>query len=162
MVEAHELPSLAGTYVQLCTFSASMEMDSVMLGLRALGHRGRFAVVQLLVRAGEAGMSAGDIARATRSLPNTLTMNLNVLSRAGLVRSRRAGRWIIYTAAFDRLSELMVLLAESFGGGAVHADAAEPSREPPIQARMAPGRVNPAQLAAPPTLGARRRKPLGR
>jgi ArsR family transcriptional regulator, arsenate/arsenite/antimonite-responsive transcriptional repressor len=142
--------------------SVWMKMESAILALRALGHQGRFEVVRLLVRAGEAGLSAGDIARATRSLPNTLTMNMNVLSRAGLVRSRRAGRWIIYTAAFDRLSELMVVLTESFGGGAVRGEAAESPPEPPIQARMARGRGKPARSAGPPTLSARRRTPLGR
>ena len=49
------------------------------------------------------GMAAGEIARATGVLPNTLSSNLNILSGAGLVASQRHGRSIVYTAAFDRM-----------------------------------------------------------
>lgn len=50
--------------------------------------------------------------------PNTLSASLNVLFQAGLVSSRRDGRSVIYTAAFDRIATLMGFLAEDCCAGA--------------------------------------------
>lgn len=94
-----------------------METSSAVSALSALAHPGRLDVYRLLVRAGEAGMAAGEIARATGSLPNTLSANLNILSGAGLVRSRRDGRLIIYTAAYDRMRDLLGFLMEDCCSG---------------------------------------------
>ena len=62
-------------------------------------------------------MAAGDIARATGSLANTLSTNLNVLAGAGLVASRRDGRSIIYAAGYERMRELLAFLMEDCCGG---------------------------------------------
>ena len=66
----------------------------------------------MLVRAGPAGMPAGDIVRATGAVPNTLSTHLNILSAAGLISSRRDGRSIIYNAAYERIGELLAFLVE--------------------------------------------------
>ncbi|MFC3079994.1 ArsR/SmtB family transcription factor [Phenylobacterium terrae] len=95
-----------------------METSSAVAALSALAHPGRLEVYRLLVRAGDPGMAAGEIARATGSLPNTLSANLNILSGAGLVRSRREGRSIIYTAAYDRMRDLLGFLMEDCCSGA--------------------------------------------
>lgn len=71
----------------------------------------------MLVRAGRDGMPAGDIARATGVRPNTLSTNLSILSHAGLVVARREGRSVIYTAAYERINELVTFLGEDFFGG---------------------------------------------
>ena len=55
------------------------------------------------MRAGTEGLAAGEIARATGGLANTLSTNLNVLAHAGLVGSRRDGRSIIYAADYERM-----------------------------------------------------------
>ena len=89
-----------------------METPNAVVALSALAHPGRLETFRLLVRAGPAGMAAGDIARATGSLANTLSANLNLLSGAGLVSSRREGRSIIYSAGYDRMSELLAFLME--------------------------------------------------
>lgn len=94
-----------------------MESASAIAALSALAHEGRLAVFRLLVRAGPDGMAAGDIARATGALPNTLSSNLGILSAAGLVTSRRAGRSIIYTAAYERMRDLLAFLMEDCCGG---------------------------------------------
>lgn len=94
-----------------------MGLDAAAQGLSALAHPGRLGVFRLLVKAGPAGMAAGDIAKAMESLPNTLSNNLNILSGAGLVRSRREGRSVIYTAAYDRMRELLAFLIDDCCGG---------------------------------------------
>jgi DNA-binding transcriptional ArsR family regulator len=94
-----------------------MEPQSAVNGLSALAHPGRLEVFRRLVRAGPEGMAAGEIARATGSLANTLSTNLNVLAGAGLVSSRREGRSIIYAAGYDRMRELLAFLMEDCCGG---------------------------------------------
>ncbi|NEX91260.1 metalloregulator ArsR/SmtB family transcription factor [Caulobacter sp. 17J65-9] len=94
-----------------------MEHKTAVTALSALGHAGRLEVFRLLVKAGVEGMAAGEIARATGSLPNTLSANLNILSGAGLVQSRREGRSIIYTADYARMGQLLAFLVEDCCAG---------------------------------------------
>lgn len=94
-------------------------MDSVaaVAALSALAHPARLEVFRLLVRAGPEGVAAGEIARATGSLANTLSANLNLLAAAGLVTSRREGRSIIYAAGYERMRELLAFLMEDCCAG---------------------------------------------
>ena len=94
-----------------------MEPTSAVTALSALAHEGRLEIFRLLVRAGAEGLAAGEVARATGVLPNTLSSNLGILSVAGLVTSRRDGRSIIYTAAYDRMRDLLAFLMEDCCGG---------------------------------------------
>ncbi|HLZ84699.1 MAG TPA: helix-turn-helix transcriptional regulator [Caulobacteraceae bacterium] len=94
-----------------------MDPQAAISGLSALAHLGRLDVFRLLVKAGPEGVAAGEIARATGSLPNTLSTNLSILAGAGLVRSRREGRSIIYTAAYDRMQALLAFLMEDCCAG---------------------------------------------
>jgi len=94
-----------------------MESPAAVTALSALAHPGRLEVFRLLVRAGPQGLAAGEIARATGSLANTLSANLNLLAGAGLVTSRREGRSIIYAAGYERMRELLAFLMEDCCGG---------------------------------------------
>jgi len=94
-----------------------MEIPSAVTALSALAHEGRLEVFRRLVRAGPEGLAAGEIARATGALPNTLSNNLSILAGAGLVASRREGRSIIYTAAYERMGALLAFLMEDCCGG---------------------------------------------
>ncbi len=94
-----------------------MEMQIAVGALAALAHPGRLEVFRLLVRAGNEGMAAGDIARAIGSRLNTLSTNLNILSATGLIASRRDGRSIIYTAGYDQMRELLAYLMEDCCAG---------------------------------------------
>ena len=95
-----------------------MESKAVVASLSALGHEGRLTIFRLLVKAGPAGVAAGEIARRLDSLPNTLSANLNVLSHAGLIVSRREGRSILYSADFAAMSALLGFLMEDCCDGA--------------------------------------------
>jgi DNA-binding transcriptional ArsR family regulator len=85
--------------------------------LSALAHGHRLAVFRLLVRAGSDGMPAGEIARQVGALPNTLSTHLAILDRAGLVRSQRAGRSVIYAADYDGMRDLLGFLIDDCCGG---------------------------------------------
>ena len=94
-----------------------MEMQSAAATLSALAHEGRLAIFRLLVTAGPEGVAAGDIARHVVSPPSTTTANLNVLSQAGLIASRRDGRSILYSANFGVMTDLLgFLMADCCGG----------------------------------------------
>jgi ArsR family transcriptional regulator len=94
-----------------------MEVNDAVTSLSALAHEGRLAIFRLLVRAGREGVAAGEIARHLGVLPNTLSANLNVLSHAGLITSRREGRSILYTAQYDRMRSLLGFLVEDCCNG---------------------------------------------
>jgi len=94
-----------------------MESPAAVTALSALAHPSRLDIFRLLVRAGPEGLAAGEIARATDSLANTLSANLNILAGAGLVTARRDGRSIIYTAAYGRMRDLLAFLVEDCCAG---------------------------------------------
>lgn len=94
-----------------------METKNAVIALSALAHDGRLAVFRALVRARPAGLAAGRIAELTGTSPNTLSAQLSILSQAGIVTSERQGRSIIYSAAFDRVSDLIVFLMEDCCAG---------------------------------------------
>lgn len=94
-----------------------MEKTIAIGALGALAHDGRLDVFRLLVRAGPEGMAAGEIARATGAVQSTLSANLGILSRAGLIAARRDGRSIIYTAGYEQMRDLLGFLMEDCCGG---------------------------------------------
>lgn len=94
-----------------------MEIQAAVAALSALAHEGRLRIFRMLVREGVMGLAAGEIGRRLEVLPNSLSANLNVLAHAGLVRSRRQGRSIIYTAEYDRMRGLLGFLVEDCCGG---------------------------------------------
>ena len=96
---------------------APAKLAKAVEGLSALAHDGRLSVLRLLVRHGKGGLAAGDITKKLDVLPNTLSANLTVLANAGLVRSRREGRSIIYTPDFDRMAGLLAYLVEDCCNG---------------------------------------------
>jgi ArsR family transcriptional regulator, arsenate/arsenite/antimonite-responsive transcriptional repressor len=95
----------------------SQKLAKSVEALSALAHDGRLSIFRLLVRAGEDGVAAGDIARKLDVLPNTLSASLTVLANAGLVASRRDGRSIIYNADYARMSNLLAFLMEDCCNG---------------------------------------------
>ena len=95
-----------------------MKSKTAIDALSALAHEGRLNAFRMLVKAGPDGMPAGDIARKLDVPPNSLSANLNILSHAGLVESRRDGRSIIYSANYERMTQLLSYLMEDCCNGA--------------------------------------------
>lgn len=94
-----------------------MLLPDAVDALSALAHGHRLAVFRLLVRAGAEGMPAGEIAREIGILPNTLSTHLTILGHAGLLRSRREGRSVIYSADYDGMRDLLSFLVADCCGG---------------------------------------------
>lgn len=94
-----------------------MEKTDAIAALGALAHEARLDVFRLLVQAGPEGMAAGEIARATGAVLSTLSANLAVLTRAGLITSRRDGRSMIYAAGYGQMRDLLAFLMEDCCAG---------------------------------------------
>src|SRR5687768_14607603 len=94
-----------------------MESETVILALAALAQSTRLEVFRLLVRREPDGMAAGDIARELAVPANTMSAHLSVLARAGLVRSERRSRSIIYRADLERFRAVASFLLKDCCGG---------------------------------------------
>ena len=94
-----------------------------VLALSALANRTRLAAFRRLVEAGPEGLAAGEAARLLNVPHNTLSGHLAELAGAGLVRSRRDGRSVIYSADLDALVRLVGFLAGDCCGG--HPEACD-------------------------------------
>lgn len=94
-----------------------MAAEDAVHALAALGQTSRLVVFQLLVKAGPEGLSAGDIAKAVGAPPNTMSVHLGILSRAGLVLAERQGRSIMYRLDVGGVQELFAFLVGDCCGG---------------------------------------------
>ncbi|WP_421852218.1 ArsR/SmtB family transcription factor [Oricola sp.] len=94
-----------------------MDKSDAIASLGALAQETRLDTFRLLVKRGEVGMAAGEIAEVLDVRQNTMSANLAVLARAGLVRSEREGRVIRYFADFDGMRDLLGFLMEDCCGG---------------------------------------------
>jgi len=94
-----------------------MELKHAVAALSALAHPGRLTTFRMLVQAGREGIAAGEIAREQGVPPNTLSANLNILSHANLIESRREGRSIIYSARYESMADVLEYLMEDCCGG---------------------------------------------
>jgi len=90
-----------------------MEQDRVIEMFGALAQDTRLQIYKLLVEHGDIGLPAGDISMILGVPQNTLSFHLSHLQRAELIRSRRAGRFIIYRAAPGAMKDLLRYLIEN-------------------------------------------------
>jgi DNA-binding transcriptional ArsR family regulator len=101
-----------------------LEATDAIEAFTALAQPTRLAVVKLLVRAGPEGMASGEIARVLEAPASTMSTHLAILSRAGLVSSRRDSRVICYGADMTGLSGLLGYLIDDCCKG--HPDICAP------------------------------------
>ena len=94
-----------------------MEMTQAVQALSALAQSSRLSIFRLLVQAGPEGMAAGTIGEKLDLPPATLSFHLAGLTRAGLADSRQDGRFVIYSANFPGMNQLLAYLTENCCGG---------------------------------------------
>lgn len=94
-----------------------MDRSDAMSALSALGQDTRLEVFRLLVRAGQEGVPAGEIATRLGTVQNTMSAHLKVLSQAGLIRPERDGRTIRYVADMTGFRDLLAFLMEDCCNG---------------------------------------------
>jgi ArsR family transcriptional regulator, arsenate/arsenite/antimonite-responsive transcriptional repressor len=74
-----------------------VDQKAVLVALSALAHATRLDLVRLLTPLGAEGLPAGQIAQALGLSAPRLSFHLSALEQAGLIRSRRAARNVIYS-----------------------------------------------------------------
>jgi ArsR family transcriptional regulator, arsenate/arsenite/antimonite-responsive transcriptional repressor len=94
-----------------------MNTSHAVDALAALAQDTRIEIFRLLVRYAPRGLPAGAIARRLRLPGPTLSFHLNVLAAADLVRPRKNGRSISYSANPERVHRLTAYLMENCCGG---------------------------------------------
>jgi DNA-binding transcriptional ArsR family regulator len=94
-----------------------MDAPAAILALAALAQPTRLDVFRLLVRREPDGLPAGDIAKELAVPHNTMSSHLAILTRAGLVSSRRHGRLIVYRADLSALQAMTLFLLQDCCGG---------------------------------------------
>ena len=108
-----------------------MESDLAISALGALAQGTRLDAFRLLVRHEPNGLAAGEVARQLDVPQNTMSAHLGILARAGLIRSERHSRSIIYRADLDGLRGLMLFLVNDCCAGSAELCA-------PLVAELAP------------------------
>lgn len=88
-----------------------------VIAFAALAQVSRLQAFRLLVRHGETGLPAGEIAEALGVPPATLSFHLSQLAQGGLIDSRRHGRSISYFIHVEGIRALMAYLTEDCCGG---------------------------------------------
>jgi ArsR family transcriptional regulator, arsenate/arsenite/antimonite-responsive transcriptional repressor len=87
-----------------------MERSKVLAALSALAHETRLDLIRLLIPLGPAGMPAGRIAQALSLAAPRLSFHLAALEQAGLLRSRRQARNVIYSVDTSGLGQTISYL----------------------------------------------------
>ena len=87
-----------------------MELKAAAQCLEKLGNPARLEVFRLLVRAGESGLSVGEIQQHLRIPASTLSHHLAQLSRAGLLIQTREGRVLRCSPNWKLMDEVIGFL----------------------------------------------------
>ena len=89
-----------------------MKLNGAVSALASLAQPTRLKIFRLLVRSGDTGICAGDLAKRFGLPKPTLSFHLKELVNAGLVESGREGRSIIYRLRKNGIRQLMSFLTE--------------------------------------------------
>jgi len=94
-----------------------MDLAQATRMLSAMGNPIRLAVYRRLVQAGPGGLPAGQLAKAIDMPASSLNFHLNELQGAGLVSTRQEGRFVIYSATYTAMGDLIKFLTDKCCGG---------------------------------------------
>ena len=83
-----------------------MDLSLAAQGFAAMGSEARMEVLRVLVRAGEAGLTVGEVRDRTGIAASTLAHHLKFLTGAEVVVQEKAGRSTICRANFTHLQTL--------------------------------------------------------
>ena len=106
-----------------------LSLESTASILAELGNETRLAIVRLLVRAGEEGLTVGDIQRAIGVPGSTLSHHLSRLRAVGLVSRTRSGSALWCRAEFERIRATADFLIEECCADAQRAHSHHSARD---------------------------------
>ena len=94
-----------------------MDSDQAVAVLSALAQPTRLSIFRFLIRAGTAGVPAGEIAKQVAAPQNTVSSHLSTLAHAGLVSSERDGRMVRYRIDLGTTGDLLEYLMKDCCAG---------------------------------------------
>lgn len=94
-----------------------MEMSAAARMFSALAQESRLGLLRLLIARGASGLPASAIAAGLGAPASTTSFHLAALERAGLIRSTRQGRQVIYAVHFLALRDLLGFVTEACCAG---------------------------------------------
>jgi DNA-binding transcriptional ArsR family regulator len=89
-----------------------MKSKQALAAFGALSQETRLDIFRQLVRLTPDSIPAGELAHDLEVPPSTLSSHLAILQRAGLVKSERRGRVILYGADLEGARELLAFLVK--------------------------------------------------
>lgn len=89
-----------------------MKTKQALAAFGALSQETRLDAFRQLVRRSPDSIPAGDLAQDLDVPPSTLSSHLAILQRAGLVKSERRGRTMLYSADLDGTRDLLQFLVK--------------------------------------------------
>ena len=97
---------ISGSLIILGGKMKQMKLENAAKRCAELGNITRLSIFRLLVRAGENGLSVGDIQRNLEIPGSTLSHHIQRLVQVGLVNQRRDSRTLYCEPQFDAVREL--------------------------------------------------------
>lgn len=94
-----------------------MDTKATISALAALAQDSRLAVFRLLMQVGPEGMAATKIGDKLGISPSSMSFHLKELALTNLIHARHEGRFVIYSANFNAMNELISFLTENCCGG---------------------------------------------
>lgn len=108
-----------------------MKQLEAVAALAALAQASRLSIYRLLVKRGPAGHAAGEISDKLKIAGPSLSFHLKELAHAGLVTARKDGRFVFYSANFQRMNDLVGFLTDNCcGQGTQCAPVCAPDSRP--------------------------------
>jgi ArsR family transcriptional regulator, arsenate/arsenite/antimonite-responsive transcriptional repressor len=89
-----------------------MKTLDVVKALAALAQESRLNIFRLLVKRGPQGFTPSVLAQKLGVAAPTLSFHLKELQNAGLIEVLRDGRFLFYSARFDRMNSLVEFLTD--------------------------------------------------
>lgn len=105
--------------------NSALDIEHAAQGFAAIGSEARLQVLRVLVRAGDGGLSVGDIQARTGMAASTLAHHLRFLASAGLIEQEKTGRTVINRAAYDHLEALAGYILKECCADEVKGEAAK-------------------------------------
>jgi ArsR family transcriptional regulator len=90
-----------------------MKKKKALKMLSALSQDTRLNIFKLLIQENQEGLSAGVIADILQVPSATMSFHLSQLTDAGLLRSTKKGRIVMYAAKHKSVKNLMIFLTEN-------------------------------------------------
>ncbi len=87
-----------------------MNIQKTLMIFDALSQETRLKAFRMLIKAGPQGLAAGKLSQEIGIAHNTMSFHLSHLCNAGIVSSKKEGRFMIYHADFEVFSQVIAFM----------------------------------------------------